>query len=288
MHEGRSHQANGAPPPPGFFAAAPGFGEPPPPTYYAHHYRQPPHQPPQSTGSQMFAFARAVLHDILNARQVRAAARHEEQRRRATALRLALLNPNEDSDIKIEKYVFSLTPKQFARGEDLRWGEGNGWTAFKNPQVPFRAENLAINVPCPGLVYVMNIQAANVNGQIGADADGYTFAAPHGKDISLPTLPPQNTMQMSGTWTTFVPASRRVSNRAAERDRRGRRAALAQKQTVIAQLLDGARGARKKELLADLEDVRAELTKLAEPMPALPAEKFMLTLDFTGWATVIA
>jgi hypothetical protein len=129
-------------------------------------------------------------------------------RRHHTHRRAMLLNPNEFSDIKVEAYVFSLNPSQFATGTTLTWGTANGWTAFKNPQVAFRAERVFVNVNTPGLVYLNTIQAANVNAQIGAIADAFSFSPlAVGTKLSLPTLPPQNTMQVTGTWSTFIPAA---------------------------------------------------------------------------------
>ena len=123
-----------------------------------------------------------------------------------TGSRLSLLNPNGGSDVDVEAYVFSLNPSQFAVGSQLLWGTANGWTAFKNPQVSFRAERMFVNVATPGLAYINTIQAANVNAQIGAIADGFTFSAlAQGSRVSLPTLPPQNTMQVTGTWANIVP-----------------------------------------------------------------------------------
>jgi hypothetical protein len=127
-------------------------------------------------------------------------------RKQHTGRRLALLNPNEHSDVKVEAYVFSLNPSQFATTPTLIWGTANGWTAFKNPQVPFRAERVFVNVNFPGVAYLENIQAANVNAQIGSTADAFSFSPlAVGTKLSLPTLPPQNTMQVQGTWTTFIP-----------------------------------------------------------------------------------
>lgn len=128
------------------------------------------------------------------------------ERERATHERVALLDPNRNSDIKIERYVFSLNPVQFSQGEGLKWGVLNGWTAFKSPQVPFRAERLVLNVPIRGLVYLNTIQAANINAQIGGIADAYSFNANSQNAISLPVLLPQNTMQVAGTWTNVVPS----------------------------------------------------------------------------------
>lgn len=145
-------------------------------------------------------------HDPRFHRELVEAWQYKHGRMAHTKRRVALLNPNEHSDVKIEAYVFSINPSQFSAGSGLVWGSLNGWTAFKNPQVAFRAEAVFINVTIPGLVYVNTIQAANVNAQIGGIADGMTFSPLALKSkISLPTLPPQNTMQVTGTWTNVVP-----------------------------------------------------------------------------------
>src|SRR5208337_3365317 len=94
-----------------------------------------------------------------------------ELRKRTTRTRLSLLNPNGHSDVKVEKYVFSLNPSQFNTGTRLVWGAINGWTAFKNPQVTFRAEELYVNVDSPGIAYLHTIQAANINAAIGGVTD---------------------------------------------------------------------------------------------------------------------
>ncbi len=145
-------------------------------------------------------------HDPRHHHELVAAWHYMHGRRAHTQKRVALLNPNEHSDVKIEAYVFSLNPSQFSAGTFLAWGTLNGWTAFKNPQVAFRAERVFVNVNLPGLVYINTIQAANVNAQIGGVADGFSFSPlAMGSKISLPTLPPQNTMQVTGTWTNIVP-----------------------------------------------------------------------------------
>lgn len=146
-------------------------------------------------------------HDPRHHRELMEAWHYRHGRRAGTARRVQLLNPNEHSDVKVEAYVFSLNPTIFSNGAaSLVWGTANGWTAFKNPQVPFRAERVFVNVNYPGVAYLENIQAANVNAQIGSVADAFSFSPlAVGTKLSLPTLPPQNTMQVQGTWTTFIP-----------------------------------------------------------------------------------
>jgi hypothetical protein len=151
------------------------------------------------------SFAEAAIRVFEEQRSMRRTYEYEKFRHEETRKRVALLNPNENSDVKIEAYVFSLVPSQFAVGVGLQWGQANGFTAFKNPQVAFRAERLFVNVAGPGLAYLNTIQAANVNAQIGSIADAFSFSPlAVGSKISLPTLPPQNTMQVTGTWSAHV------------------------------------------------------------------------------------
>jgi hypothetical protein len=208
---------------------------------------------------------------------------YQHSRQEHTAKRLALLNPNEHSDVKVEAYVFSLNPLQFATTPTLIWGTANGWTAFKNPQVPFRAERMFVNVEWAGVAYLENIQAANVNAQIGSTADAFSFSPlAVGTKLSLPTLPPQNTMQVQGTWTTRVPTSveRTVEwKRRIQRDEE--RAELSAKADSLRRSIEA--GVRNKKVLAELESVRKRLSQL----PSL-GKSFLMAIDFQGWATVIA
>ena len=129
--------------------------------------------------------------------------------------RQTLLNPDGDSKIEIEAYIFSLNPSQFAVGTKLTWGEANGWCAHKNPQITFLTERVYVNVASEGLAYLSTIQAACIQAQLGGILDAFTFsvarpASPAGKEkgearLGLPALGPANTMQVTGTWTPLVP-----------------------------------------------------------------------------------
>ncbi len=215
-----------------------------------------------------FAFARGILKKIKkieDAKRIRALAAYADKRAAATAARVALLNPNEHSDVKIERYVFSLNPTQFSKGTCLRWGESNGWTAFKNPQVRFRAEELYFNVSLPGLCYVNIIQAANVNVEIGGVSDATTFGA--SRKLSLPTLPPQNTMQVCGTWSKIVDGSIVFPKKTIQLHAQNELAITAFKRRFV--LLRG-------EEWRDVE------------VPDYHDATFTLAISFVGWATVIA
>ena len=197
-----------------------------------------------------FTFARGILLRMAQKEHARTEFLAKLQKRRdATAARLALLNPNQDSDVLVEKYVFSLNPSQFAVGPGLDFGVPNGWTAFKNPLVAFRALHLFVNTPCPGLVYVSIIQAANVDAQVGALGDGFSISK---MDLNLPCLPPQNTMQVTGTWSALVPPPHRQPS------------------------------------LLGLSRVLPKSVRGVLPEHMLRRERYVLCLDFEGWATLIA
>jgi hypothetical protein len=282
------------------------------------------HVGPELPLPSVFAFARAKLRRWLrddrsvnepakpsvSQRELMAAWHYQHARKRYTGKRLMLLNPNEHSDVKVEKYIFSLNPTIFSNGAaSLVWGTANGWTAFKNPQVPFRAENIAINVPVPGLAYVENIQAANVSAQIGSVADAFSFGAPHGRDLSLPTLPPQNTMQVQGTWTPHVPPTREPDLRRAERElqewleaEKERKKESEESDAPISYRLNTSEGtftvlaknagealeiARSKPEWSGIEFTSALPGSATRTRPSGRAH-FVLAIDFTGWATVIA
>ena len=137
---------------------------------------------------------------------------------RWTARPQTLLNPDGDARIEIEAYVFSLNPSQFAYGSHLVWGTANGWTAHKNPQITFLAEQMFVNVSTEGLVYLNTIQGGCVQVELGGIADAFTFSPvgaaasgrsgnpPYGLGLGLPALHPANTMQVTGPWSTLVPS----------------------------------------------------------------------------------
>jgi hypothetical protein len=166
-----------------------------------------------------FEFAKGVL-KLLDERKrtlrnMRNALAYETKKRDTTAERVALLNPNENSDVKVGAFVFSLNPSQFSTGDSLHWGELNGWTAFKNPTVAFSATRVSFNVAFPGLVYVNTLQIANINAEIGGASDAWCL---NGKEILLPCLPPQNTMQVTGTWTNLIDTRLRPPKASQESD----------------------------------------------------------------------
>jgi len=119
-----------------------------------------------------------------------------------------LLHVDDDAQVEIEAYIFSLNPSQFSRGSCLVFGEANGWTAHKHPQVTFLPEHLVVNVEVPGLVYLSVIQGTNINAEIGGISDAYTFSSLVKRKVPLSfvnVVHPWETMEVTGTWSTKVP-----------------------------------------------------------------------------------
>jgi hypothetical protein len=126
------------------------------------------------------------------------------------------LTPDPHADTAIERFVFSLNPTRFRRRErpadawspevvfnGLEWGQENGWIATGRPHVPFKVQELTINVPGPGVCYVEVIQAGDTNAQLGQSADAATFRS--GRALSLPWLARSEEMKVQGTWTAHIP-----------------------------------------------------------------------------------
>jgi hypothetical protein len=129
-----------------------------------------------------------------------------QRRREATAARALKLDPNKDSDIKVEEYVFPLATVVLEPGKDRHF------TVSGSPLVPFRATGLRINVPRRNVLFVKAIACANVNAQVGGPpyrdpeagpakepdgdywVDAYDVNA--GMPLDLPTMAPQNTMKV--------------------------------------------------------------------------------------------
>ena len=132
-------------------------------------------------------------------------ARGWRKRREATAKRLLEIDPNRDSDIKVEGYVFPLETKVLEPGKDRHL------IVAGSPAVPFRAKGMRINVTRRGILFVKAVRVANVGAVIGGPAitdpaTGLTqqdgdywidaFDMNERTPIDLPMMAPQNTMSV--------------------------------------------------------------------------------------------
>jgi hypothetical protein len=132
------------------------------------------------------------------------------RRRAATKLRELILDPNKDSDIKIEIYscpapIYTLE----ARKEEH-------FSVSWRSAVTIRAQRLTINVDRPGVLYVKAIRLANVNASVGVPQiamdgssvdercwqDAFSFSPlANQKEFDLPTMSPANTFTVEYFYT---------------------------------------------------------------------------------------
>jgi hypothetical protein len=133
-------------------------------------------------------------------------AERHRRRREATEKRMLKLDPNKDSDIKVEEYLFPLSTLVLEVGKDRHFAVSG------SPLVPFRATGLRINVPRRGVLFVKAIWCANINAVVGGppyrdpeappatvpDSDHWVDAydVNAGMPLDLPVMAPQNTMKV--------------------------------------------------------------------------------------------
>jgi hypothetical protein len=118
-----------------------------------------------------------------------------------TAARAALLDPNENSLLKIERYSFSIT-NAFTLG-----GAGVPLVDMTlQPNTKIRPQRVLFNAPAPNFVLLSGLQVANVNAFVGDLEDAFNYSPlAQGVALDLPTLEPANRLTISGNYTGFVP-----------------------------------------------------------------------------------
>jgi hypothetical protein len=118
-----------------------------------------------------------------------------------TAARARLLDPNEHSRLKIERYSFSMSPEvNFVLGTPV------AFEATLQPNTRIRAQRVVMNAPVMNFVLIDSLQVANVNVLVGTTEDAYTYNANgQGVMLDLPTLDPANRATVSGSYTGLLP-----------------------------------------------------------------------------------
>ena len=121
-----------------------------------------------------------------------------------TARRARILDPNEHSRLKLERYSFSLSPAE-------NFSLGTGPTQFEatlQPNTRIRAQRVVTNAPCENFVILDALQIANVNVFVGTSEDAWTYnPRAQGVMLDLPTLDPANRATVSGSYTGILPAN---------------------------------------------------------------------------------
>lgn len=133
-----------------------------------------------------------------------AAKRWELSNPNSTASRTALLDPNRDSSIKVERYSFSWSP---ANPLVLGGGAVVPIANFtQQPSTSIKGQRLIMNAPVPGFVQITTLQIANVNVLVGGQEDAFTYSAgAMGVMLDLPRLDPQNRATAGGNYSGMLP-----------------------------------------------------------------------------------
>ena len=115
--------------------------------------------------------------------------------------RAMLLEPNKYSDLKVERYSFSIVtviPQLLTAG---------ALSGSNSPDVNFRPQRVTSNVVSPGMVLISDARVANVSFTVGGMIDAWQWNANAvGQHLDVPTLTPANKASFSGTYTNLVPS----------------------------------------------------------------------------------
>jgi hypothetical protein len=116
--------------------------------------------------------------------------------------RQRLLEPNLNSDLKVERYTFAINATITALGTAQAIGP-----ASNSPDVNFRPQRVTTNVPSPGFFMIAEGRVANVAFTVGGNIDAWQFNANAvGQHLDVPTLTPANKATVSGSYTGMVPS----------------------------------------------------------------------------------
>jgi len=115
--------------------------------------------------------------------------------------RRALINPNANSSLKVERYTFSIS-------ENITLGTAQAFaTLTGQPDVTIRPQRLTCNAPSPMFAFFQVIRMANVNITVGTgQEDAFNYNANGvGQSLDMPTLNPANRATILGNYTGFTP-----------------------------------------------------------------------------------
>lgn len=124
--------------------------------------------------------------------------RHSRGRRYEREL---LLDPNEGSAVKVERYSFGVQAS-------LTLGTAAAIYASLNPETTIRPQRVIANAPTPGFVTLTDLKVANVSVIIGDFEDAYNYNANAvGSMLDMPTLEPANRLTVLGNYLGYIPAN---------------------------------------------------------------------------------
>lgn len=115
--------------------------------------------------------------------------------------RAMLLEPNKYSDLKVERYTFSISQTITALGT------AGALSGSNSPDVNFRPQRVTANVVSPGMVTLSDVRVANVSFTVGGLIDAWQWNANAvGQHLDVPTLTPANKATFSGNYTGLTPS----------------------------------------------------------------------------------
>ena len=115
--------------------------------------------------------------------------------------RALLLEPNKYSDLKVERYTFSISQTITALGT------AGALSGSNSPDVNFRPQRVTANVVSPGMVTLSDVRVANVSFTVGGLIDAWQWNANAvGQHLDVPTLTPANKATFSGNYTGLTPS----------------------------------------------------------------------------------
>lgn len=117
-----------------------------------------------------------------------------------TQRRASILNPNAGSQVKVERYAFSISTA-------IVIGVGAGIAITGQPDTSIRPQRVTMNAPTTNYVFINEIKVANVSVTVGSGAeDAFNYnALGVGQSLDMPTLSPANRATVLGTYTGYVP-----------------------------------------------------------------------------------
>lgn len=127
--------------------------------------------------------------------------RYERLIREKTRERELLLNPNRDSEIKVENYEFPLS-------QAIVIGTAIELDALEAcPQCAFKSTHLVCNAPSTNFVFIRDIRASNVGCSISESlSDAYFYHARANQPaLCMPTLSQKNRVKIDAFYTGYIP-----------------------------------------------------------------------------------
>jgi len=117
-----------------------------------------------------------------------------------TKARERLLEPNQGSDVKVQRYAFGVS-------QSITLATAVAINTSGQPETNFRPQRVTCNVPLPAFISLTAIRVANVGVIVGGTLDAYDFTA-DGSDqaLDVPTLSPANRVSVIGQYSGLLPS----------------------------------------------------------------------------------